>query len=56
MYEFETTLCDQVNKCLVADMRFSPGTDRPDITDVMLQVELNTITIPPTCMDSVQYI
>ena len=47
------TSCDKVCQCLVADRWFSPGTlissnnktDRHDITEILLKVALNTITL-----------
>ena len=49
----DTTLCDKVCQWLVTDRWFSPGTpiysanktDRHDITEIMLIVVLNTITL-----------
>jgi len=49
----DTTLCDKV--CLMAGRWFSPGTsvsstnktDRHDITEILLKVALNTITLTP---------
>jgi hypothetical protein len=49
----DTTLCDQVGQWLAASGWFSPGTpvsstnktDRLDITEILLKVELNTITL-----------
>ena len=50
-----TTLCDKVCQCLVTGRWFSPGslvssTDKIDlhnITDILLKVVLNTITLTP---------
>ena len=49
----DTTLCDKVCQWLEAGQRFSPGTqvsstnnsDRQDITEILLKVALNTITL-----------
>ena len=49
----DTTLCDKVSQWLVAGWWFSPGTlvsstnktDRHDITELLLKVALNTITL-----------
>ena len=49
----DTTLCDKVCQWLVADRWFSPGTwvsstnkaDCHDITEILLKVALNTITL-----------
>jgi len=49
----ETTLCDKVCQCLAASQWFSPGTqvsstsktDCQDITEILLKVVLNTITL-----------
>ena len=46
----DTTLCDKVWQCLAAGRYFSPGTpvsstnktDRHDIAEIVLQMELNT--------------
>ena len=51
----DTTLCDKVWQCLAAGRYFSPETpvsstnktDRHDITEIMLQMELNTINDHP---------
>jgi hypothetical protein len=51
----DTTLCDQVWQCLAAGWYFSPGTpvsstnktDRHDITEIVLQMELNTTNHHP---------
>jgi len=51
-----TTLCDKVCQCLAAGRWFSPGTpvlstnetDRYDITEILLKVTLNTITLIET--------
>ena len=48
-----TTLCDKACQWLTADQWFSPGTlvsstnktDRHDITEILLKVALNTITL-----------
>jgi hypothetical protein len=48
----DKTLCDQVCQWLAAGQWFSPGipisstnkTDRHDITEILLEVALNTIT------------
>jgi hypothetical protein len=50
---FDTTLCDQVCQQLTAGLWFSPGTmvssnnktDHQDITEILLKVVLNTITL-----------
>ena len=50
----DTTLCDKVCQWLAAGLWFSPGTpvfstnktDRQDITEILLKVALNTITLP----------
>ena len=50
---FDTTLCDKVCQWLVTGRWFSPGTpvsstnknDRHDITEILLKVALNTITL-----------
>jgi hypothetical protein len=52
----DTTLCDKVFEWLAAGRWFSPGilvsstnkTDRHDITEILLKVVLNTITLTPT--------
>ena len=49
----DTTLCDKVCKSLGTDRGFSPGTpvsstnetDRNDITEILLKVALNPITL-----------
>ena len=49
----DTTLCDTICQCLAAGRWFSPGTpvssinktDRHDITEILLKVALNTITL-----------
>jgi len=50
----DTTLCDNVCQWLAAGRWFSSGTpippnktDRHDITEILLEVALNTITLPP---------
>ena len=51
----DTTLCDKVCQWLAAGQGFSPGnpvssinrTDRHDITEILLKVVLNTITLTP---------
>ena len=51
----DTTLCDKVCQWLAAGRGFSPGnpvssinkTDRHDITEILLKVVLNTITLTP---------
>ena len=51
----DTTLCDKVCQWLAAGWWFSPGTpvsstkktDRHDITEILLKVALNTITLTP---------
>ena len=48
------TLCDKIGQLLAALRLFSPGTpvsstnktDRHDITEILLKVALNTITLP----------
>jgi hypothetical protein len=58
----DTTLCDKVCQWLAAGRWFSPGTsvsstnktDRHDITEIVLKVALNTITLIPnpcSCSD-----
>ena len=50
----DTTLCDKVSQSLKAGQWFSLGTpvsstnktDRHDITEILLNVALNTITLP----------
>ena len=52
----DTTLCDKVCQWLVADWWFSPGTpvsstnktNLHDITEILLKVAINTITLIPT--------
>jgi len=52
----DTTLCDQVCQWLTIGRCFSPGTpvsstnktDHQDITEILLKVALNTITLIPT--------
>jgi hypothetical protein len=52
-----TTLCDKVCQLLVADRWYSQGTlvssinktDNHDITEILLKVELNTITLIVLC-------
>ena len=52
----DTTLCDQV--CQWLGLWFSPATlvsstnktDPHDITDILLKMVLNTITLPPECV------
>jgi hypothetical protein len=52
----DTTLCDKVCQCLATGQWFSPGTqvsstsktDRHDITEILLKVALNTITLTLT--------
>jgi hypothetical protein len=52
-----TTLCDKVCQLLVADRWYSQGTlvssinktDNHDITEILLKVELNTITLTVLC-------
>ena len=52
----DTTLCDKVFEWLAAGRWFSPGilvsstnkTDRHDISEILLKVVLNTITLTPT--------
>ena len=48
--QFDTTLCDKVCQSLVAGLWFSPPkrTDRWDITEILLKVSLNTITLTLT--------
>ena len=49
----DTTLCDKVCQCLVTGWWFPPGslvfstnkTDRHNITEILLKVELNTLTL-----------
>jgi hypothetical protein len=50
----DTTQCDIVGQCLAADRWLSPGnpvntntTDRHDITELLLKVALNTISLRP---------
>ena len=51
----DATLCDKVCQGLVTGQRFSAGTlvsstnktDRHDITEILLKVALNTITLTP---------
>ena len=51
----DTTLCDKVWQCLAAGRYFSPGTpvsstnktDRHDIAEIVLQMELNTTNHHP---------
>ena len=50
----DTTQCDIVGQCLAADRWLSPGnpvntntTDRHDITEILLKVALNTISLRP---------
>jgi hypothetical protein len=51
----DSTLCDKVCQWLAAGGWFSPGTlasstnktDRHDVTEILLKVVLNTITITP---------
>jgi hypothetical protein len=50
------TLCDEVCQWLAAGRWFSPGsstnkTDRNDITEILLKVVLNTITLIRTLTD-----
>ena len=42
----DVTICDKVCQWLAVGRWFSPGTDRHDITEIMLKVAMNTITIP----------
>jgi hypothetical protein len=59
----ETTLCDQVCQLLVAGRWFSPGTlvsstnktDHHNITEILLKVVLNTITIHSTSILATQH-
>jgi hypothetical protein len=52
-----TTLCDKVCQLLVADRWYSQGTlvssinktDNHDKTEILLKVELNTITLTVLC-------
>jgi hypothetical protein len=56
----DTTLCDTVCQWLAAGQRFSPGnpvssinkTDLHDITEILLKVRLNTITLSLTHINS----
>jgi hypothetical protein len=55
---FDTTLCDKVCQSLVAGQWFSLGiqvsstnkTDRHNITEILLKVALNTITLTLTLL------
>ena len=50
---YSATLCDKVCQCLAVGRLFSPGTpvssinkiDRHDITEILLKVALNSITL-----------
>ena len=54
----DTTLCDKVGQWLVTGQWFSPGTpvsftnktDHHDITEILLKVALNTLTLTPILM------
>ena len=60
-FVLDTTLCDQVCQWLAADRWFPPGThvsstnktDRQDITEILLKVVLNTITLTPNPIHSI---
>ena len=59
----DTTLCDDVCQWLATGRWFSPGTpvfssnknDCHDITELLLQVVLNTITLTPRTLKSMQW-
>ena len=42
----DTTLCDKDCKLLATGREFSPGTDRHNITEILLKVTLSTIASP----------
>jgi hypothetical protein len=54
----DTTLCDKVSQRLVAGLWFSPvssSNDSHDITEILLKVALNTITLTPTISETFNY-
>jgi len=63
---FDTTLCDKLKtcQCHAAGQWFSLDiqifstnkTDRHDITEILLKVVLNTITLTPTCNQLMTYL
>ena len=53
---FDTTLCDKVCQWLAAGRWFSLGTDRQDITELLLKVVLYTITLNPLILIVAGYI